>query len=154
MALVRETRSTPETIVDNLNAAASYLRGRSDVSGKIAVMGWCFGGGVALSYGLDGDQREGTAMFYGQLVQDPERLKNLTHPIYGTFAEQDTGIPPADVEKFVETLESAGIESEVHIYDEMVHGFWLWVDADPDARREPGLDAWKRLKAYLNSVLG
>ena len=93
-------------------------------------------------------------MFYGQLVQDPERLENLSHPIYGTFAEQDTGIPSADVEKFVETLEAAGIESDVHIYDEMVHGFWLWVDADPDARRGPGLDAWQRLKAYLNSVQG
>ena len=42
MALVTETRATPEAIVDNLNRAATYLRGRSDVSGKIAVMGWCF----------------------------------------------------------------------------------------------------------------
>ena len=39
MALVTETRATPEAIVDNLNRAATYLRGRSDVSGKIAVMG-------------------------------------------------------------------------------------------------------------------
>ena len=153
MALVGETLSAPEMVVANLNAAAAYLRGRPDVSGKVAVMGWCFGGGVALSYGLDGDQHEGTAMFYGRLVQDPERLKNMTHPIYGTFAEQDTGIPPADVEKFVESLRAVGIENDVHIYDEMAHGFWLWVDQDQETRRGPGLDAWQRLKAYLNKML-
>ena len=153
MALVKMTMSEPDAVVANLNAAAAYLRGRPDVSGKVAVMGWCFGGGVALSYGLDGDQHDGTAMFYGQLVQDPERLKSLGHPIYGTFAASDESIPAAEVETFVAALRSAGIENDVHIYDDMVHGFWLFVDQDPEARTAPALDAWQRLKAYLGSVL-
>jgi carboxymethylenebutenolidase len=153
IVLMQEANAKPDKVVANLNAAAAYLRGRDDVSGKVAVMGWCFGGGIALSYGLDGDAHEGTAMFYGQLVQDPERLANLHHPIYGTFAEQDGGIPPDAVEEFVTALRAAGIENDVHIYDEMVHGFWLHVDQDADARSAPALDAWQRLKTYLGQVL-
>ena len=154
MALMQEANAAPEKVVANLNAASAYLRGRADVSGKVAVMGWCFGGGVALSYALEGDQHEGTAMFYGQLVQDSDRLANLHHPIYGTFAERDGGIPPDAVEQFVGALRAAGIENDVHIYDEMVHGFWLHVDQDLDARSAPALDAWQRLKAYLGQVFG
>ncbi len=54
MALVRETMDDMDTIIRNLDAAAAYLRGRPDVNGKVGAMGWCYGGGVALSYALGG----------------------------------------------------------------------------------------------------
>ena len=117
-------------------------------------MGWCFGGGIALSYGLDGDSHDGTAMFYGQLVQDPEVLQQIHHEVYGTFAAEDSGIPPADVETFVEALRTAGLENDVHIYDAVNHGFWLFVEQAPEVRTEPALDAWQRLKSYLSRTLG
>ncbi len=154
MALVQEARGNMELVVTNLNTAAGYLRDRDDTSGKIAVMGWCFGGGIALSYGLDGDSHEGTAMFYGQLVQDPEQLQRMTHEVYGSFAENDSGIPPAEVEKFAEALTAAGIENDIHVYDEVNHGFWLWVDQERETRAAAALDAWQRLKAYLTRTLG
>lgn len=116
-------------------------------------MGWCFGGGIALSYGLGGQNHEGTAIFYGSLVDDPERLATLDHPVYGTFGELDTGIPPEEVERFVEALREAGVENDVHVYENVGHGFWLRVDEDPETRRAPALDAWRRLKAYLGEVL-
>ena len=152
-ALIREARANMDQVVTNLNVAAAYLRDRADTSGKVAVMGWCFGGGIALSYGLDGDAHEGTAMFYGQLVQEPEILQRITHEVYGTFAAEDAGIPPQDVEQFVEALRTANIENDVHIYDEVNHGFWLFVDQEPDTRTEPALNAWQRLKSYLSRTL-
>lgn len=154
MRLVREVRSEMETVTRNLDAAAAYLRGRPDVTGRVAAMGWCFGGGIALSYGLGGTEHEGTAIFYGNLVTDPERLRTLDHEIYGTFGELDSGIPPEEVERFAEALRTAGIERDIHVYDDVGHGFWLWVDEDPAARRAPALDAWRRLKAYLERTLG
>ncbi|MDX1623077.1 MAG: dienelactone hydrolase family protein [Gemmatimonadota bacterium] len=154
MALVRETRSRPERIVANLDAARGFLEGRDDVDGRIATMGWCFGGGVALSYALGGERHEGTAIFYGSLVTDPDALAAIDHPIYGTFAEMDRGIPPEEVERFVAALREAGVESDVHVYDGVGHGFWLWVDEDPDARRAPALDAWRRLLRYLSRTIG
>ncbi|HUP20747.1 MAG TPA: dienelactone hydrolase family protein [Gemmatimonadota bacterium] len=153
-ALVTEVRGRPEHVISNLDAAQRFLRSREDVAGKVATMGWCFGGGVALSYALGGERHEGTAIFYGSLVTDPDSLAALDHEIYGTFAEQDRGIPPEQVAAFVEALREAGVPNDVHVYDDVAHGFWLWVDQDPEARREPALDAWRRLKGYLARTIG
>ena len=153
MALVRETLDDPDTIIRNLNAAAAYLRGRPDVNGKIGAMGWCYGGGVALSYALGGENHDATAIFYGRLLDDPERLAAIHHEVYGTFAGLDRGPSPEQVERFVAALRQAGVENDVHIYDDVNHGFWLYVDRDPK-NEAPGLDAWERLKAYLKRTIG
>ncbi len=154
VALMNEAQANPDRIIANLNAAAKYLRERPDVTGKIATMGWCFGGGVALSYAIGGENHDGTAIFYGRLVEDPEVLAQVEHPIYGTFAEMDRGIPPDQVERFAAALREVGIDNDIHIYDDVQHGFWLWVDRDPRLSSGPALDAWERLKAFLERVLG
>lgn len=151
--LVGESQSDPQRVIDNLNAAAAFLRERSDVTGKIATMGWCFGGGVALSYAIGGEHHDGTAIFYGSLVTDPERLRAIDHPVYGTFAENDRGIPPDQVAEFADALRSIGVENDIHVYDAVNHGFWLRVEGDPEVRTEPATDAWRRLRAYLNRTL-
>ena len=153
MALVQEVQADPGQVIANLDAAARFLRSRGDVTGRIATMGWCFGGGIALSYAIGGAEHEGTAIFYGSLVTDPAVLASLGHEVYGTFAEMDGGIPPETVNEFVGALRSAGIENDVHIYDAVDHGFWLRVDDDPELREEPALDAWLRLRAYLERTL-
>ncbi len=153
MALVREARADIPGVIANLDTAAAFLRAREDVTGKIAAMGWCFGGGIALSYALGGEHHDGTAIFYGSLVTDPDSLAALDHEIYGTFAGQDEGIPPEQVQQFVAALREASVPNDVHVYDAVNHGFWLWVDQDPGARRAPALDAWLRLKAYLDRTL-
>ncbi len=153
MALVKETLADPKQIIANLDAAVKFLKARKDVSGKVAAIGWCYGGGIALSFGLDGVNHDGTAMFYGKLVDDPEKLKHLHHELYGTFAGLDQNIKPDDVRHFVDALRGAGIKNDVHIYDDVNHGFWLYVDRDPKANSAPALDAWQRLKAYLARTL-
>jgi carboxymethylenebutenolidase len=153
-ALVAEVNDDPDRMIANLNAAVAYLRARDDVTGRVGAMGWCFGGGVALSFGLDGDNHEATAIFYGRLLDDPETLASLDHAVYGTFGELDGGIPPEAVASFEAALEAAGVENDVHVYDDVGHGFWLRVDEDPAARTAPAEDAWERLKAYLDRTLG
>ncbi|HWC06829.1 MAG TPA: dienelactone hydrolase family protein [Gemmatimonadota bacterium] len=154
MALVQEAHANMPAVIANLDAAAGYLRARDGVTGKVAAMGWCFGGGVALSYALGGEHHDGTAIFYGSLVTDPDSLAALDHPIYGTFAGQDDGIPPSDVARFVDALREAGVENDVHVYDPVEHGFWLWVDRDPETNLAPAADAWRRLEAYLERTIG
>ena len=153
MVLMQETQGDPGRVIANLDAAVRYLRSRPDVTGKVAAMGWCFGGGVALSFALGGDSHEGTAIFYGRLIEDPDVLASIDHPVYGTFAEMDGGIPPDQVNRFAEALRTAGVENDIHIYDDVNHGFWLWVDRDPETAAGPASDAWTRLKAYLKRVL-
>jgi carboxymethylenebutenolidase len=153
MALVQEVQADPERMIANLDAAVNYLRSRPDVTGKIAAMGWCFGGGVALSFALGGESHDGTAIFYGRLIEDPEVLASIDHPVYGTFAELDGSIPPDQVNRFAEALREVGVENDIHIYDDVNHGFWLWVDRDPETNSAPAADAWMRLKDYLKRVL-
>jgi len=152
-ALVGETLADMDKIIRNLDAAASTLKGRTDITGKVAAIGWCYGGGVALSYALGSKHHEGTAIFYGRLLDDPEKLGHIHHEVYGTFAEKDGGIPPETVNKFVTALRAAGVPNEVHIYDEVRHGFWLHVDRDPETNQKPALNAWQRLKAYLKRTV-
>ncbi len=153
MALVRETRGNMDAVIANLDAAQRLLRERDDVTGKVAVMGWCFGGGIALSYALGGEHHDATAIFYGSLVEDPAELARLDHPVYGTFAQMDQGMPPEQVERFAAALDSIGIENDIHVYDAVNHGFWLRVDGDRELREAPAQDAWERLLAFLGRVL-
>jgi carboxymethylenebutenolidase len=154
MALVREVRADEATMVANLNAAVSYLREQANSTGKVATIGWCFGGGVALSYALGGDEHDGTAIFYGSLLEDPSQMAHVHHPVYGTFAENDRGIPVAQVEAFVAAMREAGIANDVHIYDNVRHGFWLYTERDPQNNAPAAADAWQRLQAFLKDALG
>jgi carboxymethylenebutenolidase len=154
MALVQETLARPDQLIANLNAAVALLKGRSDASGKVATIGWCYGGGVALSFALGGEHHDGTAIFYGRLLDDPERMQHIHHEVYGTFVKNDPSIPLDSVNKFVETMRTIGIRNDVHIYDEVNHGFWLHVDSDAGKNTGPALHAWDRLKAYLKRTLG
>ena len=153
IALVQETLADQETLINNLNAAVSYLKGREDSNGLVATVGWCYGGGVALTFALGGDQHEGTAIFYGRLLADPAELEKLDHEIYGTFAQMDRGIPVSQVNDFVVALRDAGIPNDIHIYDAVRHGFWLYVERDLDVNREPAEHAWTRLHSYFERVL-
>ncbi len=148
-ALMQSTMADQQRIIDNLDAAAAFIRARSDATGRLATIGWCMGGGVALSYAIGGENHDGTAIFYGRLVTDPTVLRGIEHPIHGTFAAKDEGIPPSEVAEFVQALRAAGVPNDVHVYDDVDHGFWLWVDQDPAVRAAPALDAWERLVGFL-----
>jgi len=154
IALMTEAGDNMPAVVANLNAAVAYLKGRDDVTGRVGTVGWCFGGGIVMSYGLDGDEHDATAIFYGRLIEDPAVLATMDHEIYGTFAQLDQGPAPESVARFEAALDSVGISHDLHIYDAVNHGFWLRVDEDPDVRSAPAADAWARLKAYLDRTLG
>ncbi len=153
-ALMFEMEADQAGIIRNLDAAAAFLRNRSDVSGKIATIGWCMGGGVALSYALGGEHHEATAIFYGRMVEDPDILRTLDHEIYGTFARNDQSVPLANVEAFIKALRVAGIPNDIHIYNDVEHAFWQFVEKDPEVNTGPALDAWQRLKSYLDRTVG
>jgi carboxymethylenebutenolidase len=153
MALVQASLADPDRIIANLDAATSFLKDRDDVTGKVATIGWCYGGGVALSFAMGSDNHDGTAIFYGRLVDDPARLRHVQHEIHGTFAANDQSPSPEQVERFVSALRAAGVPNDVHVYDEVNHGFWLYVERDPDANLEPARHAWQRLRDYLERTL-
>jgi len=153
IALMQAARADEQAVIDNLNAAVEYIRKQTPASGKVATIGWCFGGGIALSYAIGSDAHDGTAIFYGSLLDDPEQMAHIHHDVYGTFAAEDRGIPVEQVNAFVAALRKAGVDNDVHIYDHVQHGFWLHNERDPEHNQPAAIHAWIRLKAYLNRVL-
>ena len=151
-ALVQRAQARPDKLMRNLNKAIQFLRSRNDV-GKIAVLGWGFGGKLALDLAIQGEKHDGTAIFYGRLNQKPEDLEKISHEIFGVFAERDLAIPPKAVNQFTDALAKAGIASDIRIYEGANHGFFLWVDRDAEYNEQPAKEAWDALKTYLKRTI-
>jgi carboxymethylenebutenolidase len=145
--------STPKDRVnEDMNEVFSWLEAQSVVDPKrIAVMGFCYGGTLALNFSLSNPRVAATAVFYGQLVTDAEILKRLPGPVLGVFGGADVSIPLEKVRAFEAGLLAAKIPHEVKIYDGMGHAFVQSV-AEIEAGGPQG-QAWAQLKAFLNRSL-
>jgi carboxymethylenebutenolidase len=122
---------------------------------RVGAIGWCMGGEQALLLSLVDPRVKATAIFYGPLVTDPDRLKSLQGPVLGIFGNNDTAPSPADVDKFRQALGTAG-KSDVTIYqyDGVGHAF-----ASKSAEKmglyneETAQEAWKKTWAWLDAKL-
>ena len=150
--LIQKAQEDPKALIDNLNHAIRHLRERGDV-GKIAIIGWGFGGKLALDMAIKGDAHDTTGIFYGRLDQKPEDLKKISHSIFGIFGGRDRAITPKKVEAFDQALNKAGIAHEFHSYPKVNHGFFLWVDRDYEYNADPAKEAWGHLLAYLKKTI-
>ena len=119
--------------------------------GRVATIGWCFGGGWSLKASLaEPEKVAATVVYYGALAPDPEQLKRLRGPVLGIFGTQDKWINPAMVADFEKGLTTAGIEHKVKSY-EADHAF-----ANPSGDRfsmGPAQDAWKITLEFLAGAL-
>ncbi len=118
---------------------------------KIAVIGWCFGGGWALKLSLARPELvSATVIYYGELNSDPTRLAKLQGPVLGIFAKKDGWITPQLVEAFKVGLEQAGIPHEIYTYD-ADHAF-----ANPSGKHfdeSAYKDAWAKTLEFLGKTL-
>jgi len=133
----------------NMKAAANYLRERG--AERMASLGWCFGGKQSLELALSGEKLDGTVIYYGQLVTDPQRLSAITWPVLGIFGAEDTSIPVANVQAFEAGLNEANVKNSIHIYPGVGHAF-----ANPSGMNyapEPTRDAWEKTLTFLDENL-
>ena len=141
--VTEEARETMSTWVD-------WLMKHPDGNGKVAVIGWCFGGGMALQASLD-RPTNGTVVYYGNVARTADELKSLKGPVLGQFANQDQWINPAMVDGFEASMKQAGKVLEVHRYDAN-HAFANPTGQNYDA--EDARKAWDQTMAFLKLVLG
>ncbi len=147
-------RGLPEDrALADLQAAVRYLRSRSDVDGsRIAVIGWCMGGGYALQLAIAEPSLAGAIINYGHLVTDPKTIASIRPPILGNFGALDRGIPAEDVKAFDAALRSAGKSSDIKVYDGAGHAFM-----NPKNKggyvKEAAADAWMRIDSFLRKRL-
>lgn len=134
---------------DTLVSWIGWLRANDKVSGKIATIGWCFGGGWSLNASIAAPV-EATVVYYGRVNRSAEDLKRLKGPVLGHFATRDNWINREMVGGFEAAMREAGKSVESHWY-EADHAF-----ANPTGARYDESDAklaWRRTLAFLKKHL-
>jgi carboxymethylenebutenolidase len=132
-------------------AAAQWLKGRADCTGKIGATGFCFGGGVANTLSvLMGADLGAAAPFYGgpPRPEDVPKIKAAILIHHGGLDKALAGGYPAQEAE----LKKNKIRYEGHIYPNAVHGFFN--DATPE-RYNPvaAQQAWKRTIEWFNQYV-
>lgn len=150
---IYQTLTTPqERRNTDLDAVYAWLEQQPEVDpGRVAVMGFCFGGATSLRYSLWNPKLAATAVFYGSPISDANQLKSLPGPLLGVFGGADSSIPLAEVRAFESALVTAGIPSTITIYPDQPHAFITDVAAI-EAGGAPGA-AWAQLLGFLDSAL-
>lgn len=150
---IYQTLTTPqEQRNTDLDAVYAWLEQQPEVNpGRVAVIGFCFGGATSLRYSLWNPKLAATAVFYGSPISDADQLKSLPGPLLGVFGGADSSIPLAEVGAFESALVTAGIPSTITIYPDQPHAFITDVAAI-EAGGAPGA-AWAQLLGFLDSAL-
>ena len=119
------SRGVPQDrAMKDLQAAYDYMEARKDITkDRIAVIGWCMGGGYAVEFAVHQPRLSGVVVNYGSLPTDPNDLQQIAPPILGNFGADDKGITPADVHAFEDSMKKLGNYVEIKIYPGAGHAF-------------------------------
>src|SRR6202000_1356849 len=109
------------------------LLNRNDVSGdKIAVVGYCFTGAMALrTAAVAPDKVAAAASFHGgRLVTEDEdsphtRIPKVKGELYFGHAVQDPSATPAQIAKLDDTLKGWGGKFQSEVYEGALHGWTM-----------------------------
>src|ERR1700736_6497834 len=108
----KATHALPkEQVISDLNAAADYALKIPAGNKKLAVCGFCWGGGWAFQYASINPKLKAAYSFYGAAVDKPEDAKKIACPVYGFYAENDERVN-ATIPKAEELMKTAGKKYE------------------------------------------
>ncbi len=142
----------PATATARLSAAIAWLAEHERGNGRVATIGWGFGGGWSLNASL-ATPVSATVVYYGNVDKSAAELKALNGPVLGHFGILDENITKEMVERFQEAMAEAG-KAETLI----VH--WYEADqafANPAGGRydaDAARLAWDRTLEFLRAGLG
>ena len=129
-AFVAEATKDPAVLAARFNAALDVLTKdpRVDTT-RIAAIGYCFGGAVALGMARAGAPLAAVVTFHGALsTQTPAQRGKVKARILVLAGGADPFVPPEQVDAFKKEMQAAGAHFEVVSYPGAKHGF-----TNPDA---------------------
>ena len=109
----------PDVVTADLDAAADYGKHLPASNGKLAVAGFCWGGGKTFAFATHRKDLSGSFVFYGP---GPADVTTINAPVYGFYAGNDARIG-ATVPATIEAMKASGKKYEPITYDGAGHGF-------------------------------
>ncbi|MCX7070281.1 MAG: dienelactone hydrolase family protein [Gammaproteobacteria bacterium] len=138
----------PKTRADFI-AAARQLKALPDGNGKVGVVGFCYGGGVANYLATQLPDLAAAVPFYG--AQPPaDTVAAIKAPLLLQYAEQDERIN-AGWPAYEAALKAAGVRYQAYIYPGVQHGFNN--DTTPRYDAAAAKLAWERTIAFFGENL-
>jgi carboxymethylenebutenolidase len=130
-------------------AAYAFLKGLPDSTGKVGVVGFCYGGGIANFLATRLPDLAGAVPFYGNQAsaEDAPKIKS---PLLIHYAESDQRIN-AGWPAYEEALKAAKVPYTMHMYAGTQHGFNN--DTTPRYDEAAAKLAWSRTIEFFNKYL-
>jgi len=123
MRLAGGVRKDPEEALNNLRAAAAYLRELPETDGeRLGSVGWCFGGGWSYQIAKNDIGAKTSVIYYGRF-NPKDDLSRMRTKIIGHFGEDDRSIRVSTVREFQAQLRANSEEHEIFIYPNAGHSF-------------------------------
>lgn len=125
---------------------------------RVAVIGYCFGGSVALELARSGADISGVVSFHGGLsTPNPGDAKNIKCPILVLHGGDDPNVPPAQVEAFQKEMRDAGVDWQMDIYGGAVHAFTNPAAGDDNSKgaaynKKADLRSWRAMKDFFSEI--
>ena len=138
-----------EANIKNFVAAVAYLKTGPQATGKVACMGFCWGGGVTNQVAVNAPELTAAVPFYGAQPA-PEDVPKIKAAMLIHYAGDDERIN-AGIPAFKEALEKAGVEFTIQMYEGAGHAFMN--DTGQRYNKEAAELAWKRTVAFLKDKL-
>ncbi|MBA3508071.1 MAG: dienelactone hydrolase family protein [Betaproteobacteria bacterium] len=130
-------------------AAANFLKGLPDCTGKTGVVGFCYGGGIANMLATRLPDLSAAVPFYGGQPPAGDVVK-IKAPLLIHYAGNDEGIN-AGWPAFEAALQAAGVKYSMFKYAGTQHGFNN--DTTPRYDEAAAKLAWQRTVEFFNQNL-
>jgi carboxymethylenebutenolidase len=153
-ALLGKNSLDIDLAVDRIAAAADYLRRLPWVGpeGRVGVVGFCMGGGLALLALARTSQFQAGVIYHHSLFPDPRELERIDCKLLCHYGVEDRTTPREEVEAFTSALDRYEKQYEVAWYEGVGHSF-LKGGEDSPRRQQAAAESLERSFAFLRQEL-